>query len=126
MGNFGTTDGHIDCLDCVGCLTIMMAMSHLPKGYEDGRFHLLALSIYICLDYMKIVGFCGLNMHGGAPPIAPAGHSNVADDAVCMMRVMYPPEAMINGSGSVKIILATLGKGCLELPPKVTGYASAA
>ena len=123
MGNFGMIDGHIDCLDCVGCLTTMMAMSRLPKGYEDGRFHLLALGIYVRLDYMKIVAFCGLNKHGGTPPIAPAGHSNVADDAVRMMGVMYPPEAMINGSGSVKMILATLGKGCLELPPEVTGYA---
>ena len=123
MGNFGTIDGHIDCLDCVGCLTTMMAMSRLPKGYEDGRFHLLALGIYVRLDFMKILVFCGLNKHGGTPPIAPSGHSEVAHDATRMMGVMYPPEAMINGAGSVKTILATLGKGYLELPPEVTGYA---
>ena len=122
MGNFGTIDGHIDCLDCVGCLTTMMAMSRLPKGYEDGRFHLLALGIYVRLDFMKILVFCGLNKHGGTPPIAPSGHSEVAHDATRMMGVMYPPEAMINGAGSVKTILATLGKGYLELPPEVTGY----
>jgi hypothetical protein len=101
----------------------MMAMSRLPEGYEDGRFHLLALGIYVRLEYMKILVFCGLNKHGGTPPIAPPGHSEVAHDATRMMGVMYPPEAMVNGSGSVKTILATLGKGYLELPPEVTGYA---
>ena len=104
-------------------VTTMMAMSCLPEGYEDGRFHLLALGIYVRLEYMKILVFCGLNKHGGTPPIAPSGHSEVAHDATRMMGVMYPPEAMINGAGSMKTILATLGKGHLELPPEVTGYA---
>ncbi|KIJ90487.1 hypothetical protein K443DRAFT_15192 [Laccaria amethystina LaAM-08-1] len=101
-----------------------MAMSRLPKDYEDGRFHLLALGICVHLEYMRISVFCGLNKHGGTPPIAPSGHSEVARDATRMMGVMYPPEAMINGAGSVKTILATLGKGHLELPPEVTGYVS--
>ena len=69
----GTLDGHVDCLDCVGCLTTMMAMSRLPEGYEAGRFHLLALGVYARLDFMKILVFCGLNKHGGTPPIAPPG-----------------------------------------------------
>lgn len=122
MGNFGTLDGHVDCLDCVGCLTTMMAMSRLPKGYEAGRFHLLSLGVYARLDFMKILVFCGLNKHGGTPPIAPPGQSVIDPHATRMMGVMYPPESMINGSGSVKTILASLGKGYLELPPEVTGY----
>ena len=91
MGSFGAIDGHIACLNCVVCLTTMMAMSCLPKGYEDERFHLLALSIYVYLDYIKILAFCGLNKHGGTPPITLASHSKVADDAVHMMGVLYPP-----------------------------------
>jgi len=122
MGNFGTLDGHVDCLDCVGCLTTMMAMSRLPEGYEAGRFHLLSLGVYTWLDFMKILVFCGLNKHGGTPPIAPPGQLIVDPHATRMMGVMYPPESMINGSGSVKTILASLGKGYLELPPEVTGY----
>ena len=122
MGNFGTLDGLVDCLDCVGCLTTMMAMSRLPEGYEAGRFHLLALGVYARLDFMKILVFCGLNKHGGTPPIAPPGQLIVDPHAIRMMGVMYPPESMINGSGSVKTILASLGKGYLELPPEVTGY----
>ena len=70
---------------------------------------------------MKIFVFCHLNKHGGTPPIAPSGHSDVTHDTSHMMGVMYPPEAMINGAGSIKTILATLGKGYLELPPEVTG-----
>ena len=122
MENFGTIDGHIDCLDCLGCIKTMMAISRLLKGYEDGRCHLLALGIYVCLDLMKIFVFCHLNKHGGTLPTAPSGHSEVTHDTTHMMGVMYPPQAMINGAGSVKTILATLGKGYLELPPEVTGY----
>jgi len=54
MGNFGTLDGHVDCLDCIGCLMTMMAMSRLPEGYEDGRFHLLALGVYVWLDFRAL------------------------------------------------------------------------
>ena len=73
MGNFGTLDSHVDCLNCVGCLTTMMAMSCLPEDHEAGRFHLLALGVYVQLDFMKILVFCSLKKHGGTPTIAPPG-----------------------------------------------------
>jgi len=49
----------------------MIVNSRLPKGYEPGRFHLLALGLYFVLDHLLVPLFCGLAKHVGTPPIAP-------------------------------------------------------
>ena len=100
----------------------MMAMSCLPEDHEAGRFHLLALGVYVQLDFMKILVFCSLKKHGGTPTIAPPGQLIVDPHATHMMGVVYPHEVMINDSGSVKTILASLRTGYLELLPEITGH----
>ncbi|KAJ7635877.1 hypothetical protein B0H17DRAFT_1217245 [Mycena rosella] len=46
--------------------------------------------------------FCGLNYHGGTPPIAPQG-VDVANDAYRMTFISYPPEQMGDGLGHVVV-----------------------
>ena len=72
IGNFGAVSGHHDLHDSEGSLTSMISGSRLPSDYEAGRFHLLALGLYVKLEFSMVTHFCGLNLHGGRTlPIAP-------------------------------------------------------
>lgn len=119
MGFFGSAEGHIDSLDSSGSLTTMVVASRLPDTYEGGRIHLLALGVYVKLNYLNAVAFSGLNKHGGTPPIAPP-NTMPLPSAARGIWVCYPPESMMNGASDFKVHLASLGKGLLVLPPEVT------
>lgn len=122
MGDFGSVKGHRDMLDSPGSLTCMIANSRLPPDYESGRFHLLGLGLYIRLEPTMVMNFCGLNRHGGSPPIAPDGQT-VSDSAYRLMGVCYPPDSMLSRAGSPMIPLASLPKGgLLNLGPEITTY----
>ncbi|TFK59911.1 hypothetical protein BDN72DRAFT_719677, partial [Pluteus cervinus] len=120
MGFFGSPDGHRDVHDSAGGITIMIANSDIPEDYECGRFHLLAAGFYVKLTPGAIVGFSGLNKHGGTPPIAPAGKT-VPPYAYRMMGVCYPPSSMVSGAGVHSIPLAGLPDNkLLRLGPEIT------
>jgi hypothetical protein len=122
MGEFGAQDGHIDRCDSAGGLTTMVANSRLPEGYEAGRFHLLGLGCYIKLEHSMTMAFCGLNRHGGSPPIAPPGEELLLH-AYRLMTVLYPPQSMMSGAGVQVTPLASLPKGeLLKLGPEITSY----
>lgn len=121
MGEFGQVEGHRDGLDSAGALTCMIANSRVPDDYESGRFHLLSLGLYIRLEPTTIMNFCGLNRHGGSPPISPEGE-NVTDDAYRLMFVCYPPQSMISGAGASIMPLASMPKGVLTLGPEITTH----
>jgi hypothetical protein len=122
MGDFGTTEGHIDRLDSIGALTTMISNSRVPNDYEAGRFHLLWLGCYIVLTPFKIVSFCGLNRHGGTPPIAPPGTTPL-NHAYRLMIVLYPPQSMISQAGRLVLPLASLPcNKLLSLGPEVTSH----
>lgn len=121
MGEFGAVSGHRDLHDSEGSLTSMISGSRLPLGYETGRFHLLGLGVYVKLDFSMITHFCGLNLHGGTPPIAPEG-AKVEPHAYRLMFVCYPPSSMLGNLNQVTP-LASLPKGVpLNLGPEITSF----
>ncbi|TFK59530.1 hypothetical protein BDN72DRAFT_780589, partial [Pluteus cervinus] len=120
MGFFGSPDGHRDTHDSPGGMTVMVCNSDIPEDYECGRFHLLALGVYIKLRPGTVTGFCGLNKHGGTPPIAPVGQV-VMPHAYRLMGVCYPPSIMMSGAGAHVIPLASLPNNkLLKLGPEIT------
>lgn len=120
MGEYGQLLGHIDKPDSAGSLTCMISASRLPSGYESGRFHLLGLGIYFALDPDAVMLFCGLNRHGGSPPIAPQG-APVDPRAARGMMVGYPPSVMMSPSGTHRIPFASMPNGeILILGPEIT------
>jgi hypothetical protein len=122
MGDFGAVSGHRDLHDSEGSLTSMISGSRLPLGYEAGRFHLLGLGVYVKLEFSMVTHFCGLNLHGGTPPIAPKG-TNVVPHAYRLMFVCYPPSSMLSGPENLNQVtpLASLPKGTpLNLGPEIT------
>lgn len=122
MGDFGSTEGHRDNKDSEGGLTCMISNSQLPPKYESGRFHLLGLGVFILLDHTMIMNFCGLNLHGGSPPIAPPG-KKVAPHAYRMMCVCYPPTSMLSNTSTQIAPLASLPNGTLlNLGPEITNH----
>jgi hypothetical protein len=121
MGEFGAVSGHRDLHDSEGSLTSMISGSRLPLGYETGRFHLLGLGVYVKLEFSMITHFCGLNLHGGTPPIAPEG-AKVEPHAYRLMFVCYPPSSMLGNLNQVTP-LASLPKGVpLNLGPEITSF----
>ena len=120
MGDFGSTEGHRDGKDSEGGMTCMIANSRLPSNYESGRFHLLGLGVFVTLEHTMVVNFCGRNLHGGSPPIAPEGEQ-VAQHAYRMMCVCYPPSSMLSNAYPQVAPLASLPNGTLlALGPEIT------
>ncbi|TFK62337.1 hypothetical protein BDN72DRAFT_730557, partial [Pluteus cervinus] len=120
LGEFGSVNGHRDDNDSPGALTTMIVNSDVPIAYERGRFHILALGIYVELDQDLFISFPGRFMHGGSPPIAPA-HEPVRNDAYRLVAVLYPPEVAIMSAGSKVIPLGSLPNGkLLNLGPEIT------
>lgn len=120
MGEFGTS--HIDKLDDAGGLTAMISNSTHPQGqgYENGRFHLLALGFWVDLRPLHIVNFSGLRQHGGTPPLAPPGKEPRPSD-YRFITVLYPPRSLMSGAGSHTIGLAALPRHELfKLAPEMT------
>ena len=97
----------------------MISASKLPSGYEAGRFHLLGLGAYVKLKFSMVTHFCGLNLHGGTPPISPKD-TEVVPHAYRLMFVCYPPSSMMSDLNQVTP-LASLPKGIpLNLGPEIT------
>ncbi|KAF8889172.1 hypothetical protein CPB84DRAFT_1684001 [Gymnopilus junonius] len=120
MGEFGSLKGHHDKKDSEGGLTMIIANSRLPPRYEHGRFHLLHLGIYVRLQNTMIASFCGLNLHGGTPPIALPGEV-ILPHAYRLIHICYPPSSMLAGSGIFVAPLASLLNGqMLSLGPEIT------
>jgi hypothetical protein len=107
LGEFGSS--HFDQFDDPGGITSMIANSNTPRnhGYEDGRFHLLALGFWIKLKTLKVVNFSGLRVHGGTPPLSPPGQVPKSH-IVRITHVAYPPKSMLSGAGESQIGLAAL------------------
>ncbi|KAJ7838392.1 hypothetical protein B0H14DRAFT_3459421 [Mycena olivaceomarginata] len=80
----------------------MTTCSRLPNDYTLSQFHVLRFGIYFVLHNFDLANFCGLNNHGGTPPIAPPGQ-DVANDAYRQTLISYPPEHMDDGLGHVVI-----------------------
>jgi hypothetical protein len=104
----------------------MISNTHIPEeeGYEWGRFHLLALGVYIVLRRFRVMNFSGLRRHGGTPPLSPPGVSPAAD-AYRVMTVLYPPSSMLSGAGNHAIDLATINKSnAFSISPEMStiGY----
>jgi hypothetical protein len=76
--------------------------SRLPDDYTLSQFHIPRFGIYFVLRNFDSANFCGLNHHGGTPPIAPEGKT-VASDAYRLTFISYPPEKMGDGLGHVVV-----------------------
>lgn len=74
----------------------MTVNSDLPEDYDPGNFYLLYLGVFVVLDPLISVNFCGVRYHGGSPPTAPEGQT-VKPWAYRFVTVSYPPNKMTNG-----------------------------
>ncbi|KAJ7604060.1 hypothetical protein FB45DRAFT_958028 [Roridomyces roridus] len=97
LGTFGKS--HKDKKDDPGRYTHMTTCSRLPDNYILGKFHIIALGIYVTLHNYDSVNFCGLFSHGGTPPVAPEGEE-VQCDAYRLTFISYPPLRMGGGGGN--------------------------
>ncbi|KAJ7679693.1 hypothetical protein B0H17DRAFT_1206482 [Mycena rosella] len=100
LGFYG--GNHNNNKDSPARFTNMVMCSRLPDTYTLSKFHIPHLGIYFTLRNFDSANFCGLNYHGGTPPIAPQG-VDVANDAYCMTFILYPPEQMGDGLGHVVV-----------------------
>ncbi|KAF7797785.1 hypothetical protein EIP86_008987 [Pleurotus ostreatoroseus] len=89
---------HCDFKDCAASLSSMTVTSKLPDGpgWQGGRFHLLALGIYVRLVRWRVVFFSGRLRHGGTSPLAPPGET-ATPGAFRMVVIGYPPETIVEG-----------------------------
>ena len=90
----------------------MICATDIPQSYEPGRFHLLPMGLFTTTIRNTIVGFCGLQKHGGTPPIAPPG-AELSPSAVRSMFVLYPPERHFLSQGDVIMPVAPLPSSAL-------------
>ena len=95
MGVFG--GAHTDGFDLAAGYSCMLTCSDIPSGYEDGRFHLLGLGVYVRLDKVPMVFFTGRLRHGGTPPLAPPHVTEVDPSAYRCVVICYPSSPIING-----------------------------
>ncbi|KAF8188859.1 hypothetical protein K438DRAFT_2145867 [Mycena galopus ATCC 62051] len=100
LGFYG--GNHLDKFDSPGRFTNMTMCSRLPDDYTLSQFHIIRFGIYFVLRNFDSANFCGLNCHGGTPPIAPPG-TTVANDAYRLTFISYPPENMGDGLGHVVV-----------------------
>lgn len=100
LGFYG--GNHNDNKDSPARFTTMTMCSRLPNNYTVSTFHIPRLGIFFTLQNFDSANFCGLNYHGGTPPIAPPGVA-VAKDAVRITFISYPPEKMGDGLGHVVV-----------------------
>ncbi|KAJ7501342.1 hypothetical protein B0H11DRAFT_1908212 [Mycena galericulata] len=100
MGDFGKP--HRDKKDSPGRFTNMTMASRLPDNYILGKFFIPRFGIHFSLHNFDSVNFCGLNIHGGSPPMAPEG-CQVQNDAARVTVIQYPPGAMGDGLGHLAV-----------------------
>ncbi|KAJ6467225.1 hypothetical protein DFH09DRAFT_1111991 [Mycena vulgaris] len=108
MGDFGLP--HRDKKDSPARFTNMTMASRLPDNYILGKFYIPRLGIHFTLRNFDSVNFCGLNRHGGSPPMAPEGET-VQNDAVRITLIQYPPGAMGDGLGHLAVAALPGGSG---------------
>ena len=112
LQGFGHDEGHCDRRDLLAGITAMICISDMPKTYQGGRFHFLVWSAYVLLERNIVVSFCGLQKHGGTPPLAPPG-VEPHPSAIRGTIVLYPPEHSMLSSGDVIMPMCTLPNGSL-------------
>lgn len=100
IGPFGKP--HRDQHDSAGRFTNMTMCSRVPDHYILGKFYIPRLGIHFTLRNFDSLNFCGLNVHGGTPPVAPKGE-DVAEDAYRITFIEYPPGAMGDGLGHIAV-----------------------
>lgn len=99
MKDFSET--HFDNGDETGGFSAMVSANDLPDGYEGGRFHLVELGFYTCLqNTLQITGFSGLRWHGGTPPLAPKHIDFLCDIpewAIRWVAILYSQSNVLDG-----------------------------
>jgi hypothetical protein len=123
LGFFGRINGHIDEGDDAEALTFTYQNGPLPPGYEAGRFHLMYFGLYVHTVSMCFLAFCGLQKHGGTPPLGP-NDQPIDPSAYRLMYVLYPPAAMLSRAEKKCIGLASIpgpnGMQLLTISPEMS------
>lgn len=117
LGFFGGI--HYDKSDSAGGYTTLLANSDLPEGWEGGRFHLIEFGLYVELDGITASTFTGLRLHGGTPPLAPAG-AEIPPWAYRWVVVLYPQGATLDGRVNMNLCTQTDGT-LVQLTPEIKG-----
>ncbi|KAF9067415.1 hypothetical protein BDP27DRAFT_1364875 [Rhodocollybia butyracea] len=99
--------------------TTLLANSDLPEDWEGGRFHLVEFGLYVVLDGITASTFTGLRLHGGTPPLAPAG-AIIPSWAYRWVVVLYPQGATLDGRVNMNICTQTDGT-LVQLTPEIKG-----
>lgn len=94
----------------------MILNSDLPPNYEQGRFHVPGLGLFIKMKKLRIIIFNGLRMHGGTPPVAPENQT-VEPWAYRLAHVLYPPARMLSPRGKTMVAFATGRSSFAAEPP---------
>ena len=119
MANFG--DIHVDRNDDVTGLSCMTVLSDLPgkKGEEPGRFHFLALGVYVILEPGTVVYFSGRQPHGGTPPLSAPGKAPSRWALRCTL-IAYPSGMILNGQSRHTLGTSSVGSNGTGLPFYIT------
>lgn len=114
MGFFG--GAHTDGRDLPGLLSAMVVASSLPPGkeYEAGRFHLLALGMFVDLGKISVIYFSGRLQHGGTAPLAPVGDTVLDTSAIRAVGICYPSGPLL--SSKTAMCASGLGSQAYALP----------
>ncbi|KAJ3937632.1 MAG: hypothetical protein NXY57DRAFT_1034349 [Lentinula lateritia] len=115
---------HFDKHDSPGGWTTMFSYPDMPigNGWEGGRFHLVELGLYAELDGLKSITFTGLRLHGGTPPLAPAG-TPIPPWAYRWVVVLYPQGAILDGKATVNVAATSKGFPVQVIPAMLDAMA---
>lgn len=94
----------------------------IGNGWEGGRFHLVELGLYAELDGLKSITFTGLRLHGGTPPLAPAG-TPIPPWAYRWVVVLYPQGAILDGKATVNVAATSKGFPVQVIPAMLDAMA---
>ncbi|KAJ7053680.1 hypothetical protein C8F01DRAFT_1260311 [Mycena amicta] len=115
LGFFGSA--HEDKNDSAGHMTHMLCYSDIPNNYKPGVFYIHGAGVHVVTSELTSIIFSGLRRHGGTPPLAPTGVT-VDPAAVRLTIIDYPPNAIMNGLGRLRLAAWPNGEP-LYIPPEV-------
>lgn len=99
MGVFGGI--HMDSYDLAAGYSAMVTCCDVPEGYDPGTFHLVTFGVFIRLDVVPVALFSGRYPHGGSPPLAPPGVTELDKSAYRCILICYPASRVLMGGAKM-------------------------
>lgn len=99
MGEFGKA--HTDDNNSASSYSGMIVLSDLPvkDGWEPGRFHILALGVYVTFTPFLLIYFPGCLHHGGMALVQPPNDDEpLSEWAYRLVMIGYPLHQIVKGN----------------------------